>query len=84
MKFKIVHESRGRVRIQVMQKRMTLEQADLLEAYLNHSPAIRQAAVHERTCCAVIQYCGERSALLTFPEPVFLRHTRDCQTGACA
>ena len=35
MKFKIVHESRGRVRIQVMQKRMTLEQADLLEAYLN-------------------------------------------------
>ena len=38
MKFKIVHESRGRVRIQVMQKRMTLEQADLLEAYLNHSP----------------------------------------------
>lgn len=45
---------------------MTLEQADLLEAYLNHSPAIRQAAVHERTCCAVIQYCGERSALLTF------------------
>ena len=66
MKFKIVHESRGRVRIQVMQKRMTLEQADLLEAYLNHSPAIRQAVVHERTCCAVIQYCGERSALLTF------------------
>ena len=55
MKFKIVHESRGRVRIQVMQKRMTLEQADLLEAYLNHSPAIRQAVVHERTCCAVIQ-----------------------------
>ena len=66
MKFKIVHESRGRVRIQVMQKRMTLEQADLLEAYLNHSPAIRQAVVHERTCWAVIQYCGERSALLTF------------------
>ena len=80
MKFKIVHESRGRVRIQVMQKRMTLEQADLLEAYLNHSPAIRQAAVHERTCCAVIQYCRPAD----FSEPVFLRHTRDCQTGACA
>ena len=54
MKFKIVHESRGRVRIQVMQKRMTLEQADRLEAYLNHSPAIRQAAVHERTCCCLL------------------------------
>ena len=27
MKFKIVHESRGRIRMQVIQNRMTLEQA---------------------------------------------------------
>ena len=37
MKFKIVHESRGRVRIRDA-KTDDLEQADLLEAYLNHSP----------------------------------------------
>ena len=39
MKFKIVHESRGRIRVQVIQNRMTLEQADLLEAYLCTWPA---------------------------------------------
>ena len=66
MKCKLVHESRGRIRIQVMQKRMTLEQADLLEAYLQSWPDVRQATVHERTCCAIIQYRGDRAALLDF------------------
>ena len=42
MKFKIVHESRGRIRVQVIQNRMTLEQADLLEAYLCTWPAAQQ------------------------------------------
>ena len=43
MKFKIVHESRGRIRVQVIQNRMTLEQADLLEAYLCTWPAAQSA-----------------------------------------
>ena len=60
MKFKIVHESRGRIRVQVIQNRMTLEQADLLEAYLQNQPGVLNATVHERTCCAVIRYIGDR------------------------
>ena len=35
MKFQIEHESRGRIRIRAVQKRMTLEQADLFEAWLD-------------------------------------------------
>ena len=66
MKFKIVHESRGRIRVQVIQNRMTLEQADLLEAYLCTWPAAQQVTVHERTCCAVVRYEGDRQELLTF------------------
>ena len=66
MKFKIVHESRGRIRVQVIQNRMTLEQADLLEAYLCTWPAAQQVTVHERTCCAVVRYEGDRQKLLTF------------------
>lgn len=54
MKFKIAHTSRGRVRIQVNQKFMTLEQADLLEAYLQTYPKVCQVSVHERTRCAII------------------------------
>lgn len=32
MKFQIKHECRGRIRVQMAQSRMTMEQADLLEA----------------------------------------------------
>lgn len=64
MKFRIMHESKGRIRVQAIQKRMTLRQADLLEAYLQTIAGVRQAAVHDRTCCAVICYQGSRAHLL--------------------
>ena len=66
MKFKIVHESRGRIRVQMMQNRMTLDQADLLEAYLCSWPTAQQVTVHERTCCAIVRYEGDRQELLAF------------------
>ncbi len=64
MKFQIKHECRGRMRVQMAQSRMTLEQADLLEAWLQTIPFVERAVVHERTRCAVIEYRGERQALL--------------------
>ena len=64
MKFQIMHESTGRIRVRMLPARMTLEQADLLEAYLQGLEGVRQAAVHERTGCAVIRYRGNREALL--------------------
>ena len=54
MKFSIKHESRGRIRVQLAQRRMTLDQADLVETWLQGLDAVNQAAVHERTCCAII------------------------------
>ena len=65
MKFQIEHESRGRIRIRAVQKRMTLEQADLFEAWLGQLKGVSQATVHERTCCAVICYQGDRNKLIT-------------------
>ena len=56
----ILHESRGRIRLRLKQKRMTLAQADLLEAWLLAQPWTRQAAVHERTCCVILHYGGDR------------------------
>ena len=64
MKFLIKHECRGRIRVQLRQRRMTLEQADLLEAYLQRLEQVDRSAVHERTCCAVIYYQGSRQTLL--------------------
>ncbi|MDO4620297.1 MAG: heavy metal translocating P-type ATPase [Lachnospiraceae bacterium] len=65
MKFKILHEKKGRMRIHVMQYRMTFDQADTLLYYLQQQELITYAKVNNRTCDAVIEYSGERSALLT-------------------
>lgn len=64
MKFKIKHEGLGRIRIQVLQPSMTLAQADTLEDWLLALPQVKQATVHERTCCAILSYRGSRSELL--------------------
>ena len=64
MKATIEHESSGRLRIRLAQAAMTLEQADLLEAWLQSRPGVIQAVVHERTRCAVIRYQGGRDAVV--------------------
>ena len=64
MKFRIKHECRGRIRVEIVQPRMTLEQADCLEAWLQALPDVSRAIVHERTRCAIIEYEGDRQALL--------------------
>ena len=52
----ILHESRGRIRIRLKQNRMTLEQADRLELWLQSKAWARRVTVHERTCCIILQY----------------------------
>ena len=63
MKATILHESRGRVRFRLCQQRLTLRQADLLEAWLQYQPWTRSAEVHERTRCVVLSYSGERETV---------------------
>ena len=60
----ILHESCGRMRLRLRQTRMTLEQADRLEAWLQARAWARQVTVHERTCCVIIHYDGDRQAVL--------------------
>ncbi len=64
MRATIVHESRGRMRLRLRQKTMTLRQADLLEAWLKSQPWTKEAVVHERTCCVIVTYAGERDTVL--------------------
>lgn len=65
MKATILHESRGRVRFRLHQERMTLAQADLLDAWLHSRDWVRQAAVHERTCCVILYYGCTRERMLS-------------------
>ena len=64
MKCKILHESRGRIRIHVMQNRVTMAQADLLEYFLNLQDGVREAKVYDRTGDAVILYDMPRDELI--------------------
>ncbi len=60
MKCQILHESKGRIRIRAKQGRMTLSQADILEAYLRGVRGVSDVKVYDRTCDAVIVYTGPR------------------------
>lgn len=64
MKFKIVHECGNRLRIQMLPKKMTMEQADIIETYLKMSNYIKQVTVHEATGCAIIVYSGSRQNVI--------------------
>jgi len=65
MRCRILHESRGRMRVHFMQRRMTREQADLLQAYLESGKGVIRARTDERTGNAVIWYReGERESIL--------------------
>lgn len=52
------------MRIQLPQRRMTLQEADLLEEYLAALPGVRQATVHERTRHVIISYIGDQKQIL--------------------
>ncbi len=64
MKFVIKHESKGRMRIHVVQNRMSYEEADTLLYYLHNQKQVTFAKVYDRTADAVIQYIGERQQII--------------------
>lgn len=64
MKFLIKHEMKGRIRIRMAQRTMSVRQADLLMYYLSGLDGVTQAKVYERTGDAVIVYEGERGDIL--------------------
>ena len=63
MKFQILHESPGRVRLRAVQPGMSMEQADLLEAWLLALPGVEQVTIHERVCGVIIVFHCERFSL---------------------
>lgn len=64
MKFVIKHEIKGRMRVHMVQKRMTCAQADTLLYYLTQLPDVTDAKVYERTGDASITYCGDRQGII--------------------
>lgn len=61
----ILSESRGRIRFRVKQKTMSIHQADVLDAWLSQQPWAVEISVHERTCCVIVHYKGDRAEVLS-------------------
>ena len=64
MKFIVKHEINGRLRIHVVQKRMTYTEADTLSWFLSSQKNVTDVKVYERTADAVICYVGAREEVL--------------------
>lgn len=71
MKFVIKHEIKGRIRIHIIQNKMTYAQADILAFYLNNNKYVTFAKVYDRTSDATINYIGDREEIITL-----LKHFR--------
>ena len=65
MKCEIIHESKGRMRVHLVQScKMTLAEADILEYYLRTVDGVSDIKVYDRTGDAIISYlCGRRAVI---------------------
>jgi len=64
MKCKILHESKGRIRVRFCISRMTLKQADIAEYSLSAIVGVKRVQVFDRTCDIVIIYTCPREEII--------------------
>lgn len=64
MRFIIKHETKGRIRIHVLQNKMSYRQADILYHYLSSQKLVTCVKVYERTQDATVCYAGDRKMIL--------------------
>ena len=76
MKFIVKHEINGRLRIQVVQKRMTYTEADTLSWFLSNQKNVTDVKVYERTADAVICYVGTREEVLNLLKEFSYENTK--------
>lgn len=75
MKFVIRHEIRGRIRVHMLQDRMTYREADILQYVLTEQEFVTRADVQSRTQDVIICYKGERERVISLLQS--FRYDRD-------
>lgn len=72
MRFVIKHESKGRIRVHMVQNRMSYRQADILCYYLQNISGVTSAKVYENTSDAMVTYtCGRSEVISAFKKFVY-------------
>lgn len=64
MKFKILHEIKGRIRIHIEQEQIDFKKADILQYHLLKQEQITSVKVYERTGDAVVCYRADRDTVI--------------------
>lgn len=64
MRFKIIHEIKGRMRVHIMQKQMSFKEADILQYHLQAQSFITEVKIYERNQDAVVCYSGKREQVI--------------------
>ena len=64
MKKVILHESKGRIRVHIGQKNLTLNQADAWEYYIREHSDVTKVKVYDRTGDIIIVYTGKREHII--------------------
>ena len=59
MKFVIKHQIKGRIRVHLVQNKMSLKQADIVQYYLESLDFVTKAKVYEQTSDIAIEYNGK-------------------------
>ena len=65
MKCKILHETRGRMRVHLCCRPMSLADADVLEYWLRAADGVETVKVYDRTGDAVVVYHGDRAGVVS-------------------
>lgn len=64
MKFIIKHQIKGRIRVHLVQNKMSVKQADIVQYYLENFAFVTKAKVYEQTADVAIQYTGEINSVV--------------------
>ena len=64
MKCLILHQTRGRLRVHLACRAMSLREADSLEYYLKNVAGVTQVKVFDRTQDAIVTYTGSRADIV--------------------
>ncbi|KIR03917.1 Lead, cadmium, zinc and mercury transporting ATPase [Lachnospiraceae bacterium TWA4] len=65
MRFQIKHQIKGRMRIHLMMKCLTSEEADIVQYFLECHVETKQVKVYSRTADVVISYNGTKDSVIT-------------------
>ena len=68
MKCRILHSSKNRIRVHILQERMTMHEADVLEYYLRSKPFVTDVKVYDRTGDATVFFTDREAVIRALSE----------------